>query len=257
LSIIAFADIAAMLPYFATDGRGIYSDITAGPHFEAIVTEDEDMFLRNYGFMSGIFGNVLFIDYVLDFRYFTGTFRPQFFNTAYDIKSSDYTLETAAYILEPDNEKWDSTTMGIYMEGGYTLDKIFSIELGYMFPMTLNDKDGFKFLEGEDTFHAQFTLQSDVIPVVDISGSISYDRTYFYRMVTGELSPTNKMLDWFDEYTSLSGEIVYAVNRNLDIAYLFATAVARDPATGDVLYENDGMTKKIDYTMGIETRIHY
>jgi hypothetical protein len=257
MSIILFADLAGMLPYFATDGKGIYSDIKAGPHFEALFPEEGDSFLRNYGVMTGLFGNVLFIDYQLDFRFFTGTFRPQFFDTGYDAKSSNYALETAEYIRNPENEEWDKTTMGIYMQGGYTLDKIFSIELGYMFPMTISDLDGFKFMEGEDTFHAKFTLQSDVIPVVNISGAIGYDRTYFYRMITGEKSPTNKKLDWFDEYTALNGEIVYAVNKNLDLAYLFSTAVARDPDTGDVLYEDDGITMKIEYTMGIETRIHY
>lgn len=257
LSIVMFADLASMLPYFASDGLGAYEGITAGPHFEAIFPEEEDSFLRNYGFMTGLFGNIFVIDYVLDFRLFTGTFRPQFFDTAYDVKSSNYALETAQYILDPTNVKWDSTTMGIYMQAGYTLPKIFSIEMGYMLPMTMSDLEGFKFLDGEDTFHAKFTLQGDVIPVVDISGSISYDRTYFYKMVTGELSPTGKMLDWFDEYTSLSGELVYAVNDNLDLVYIFATAVARDPETGDVMYEEDGITMKIDYTMGIETRIHY
>ncbi|MBN2534046.1 MAG: FecR domain-containing protein [Spirochaetales bacterium] len=257
LRMILFADIAAMLPYFASDGRGIYEDITAGAHFEAIFPEEDDSFLRNYGAMAGMFGNILFIDYELDFRFFTGTFRPQFFDTGYDAKSSNYALETAQYIMDPENEKWDSTTMGIYMQGGYTLDKIFSIELGYMLPMTISDLDGFEFLDGEDTFHAKLSLFSEVIPVVDISGSISYSRTYFYRMLAGKLSPTNKMLDWFDEYTSLNGEIVYAINDYFDLAGIFSTAVARDPETGDVLYEDDGITMKIVYSMGIETRIHY
>ncbi|MBN2442595.1 MAG: hypothetical protein JXJ04_14670, partial [Spirochaetales bacterium] len=257
LSIVLFADLAGMFPWFLNDGSGAYAGIDAGPHFEAIVTGDSDTFLRNYGFSTGFFGNVLVIDYVLDFRIFSGTFRPQFFDTTYDTKSSNYALETAEYILNPEAEEWDSLTMGIYMQGGYTLDKIFSIEIGYMLPMTMGSVNGFEFMNGEDSLHAQFILRSDVIPVVNLSGSISYDRSYFYKMLAGEKSPTGKMLDWFDEYTSLNGEIVYAVSDNLDIAYLFSTAVARDPETGDILYESDNRTMKIDYSMGIETRIHY
>jgi hypothetical protein len=257
LSMVLFADIAGMIPWFRNDGSGAYAGITSGPHFEAMIPDDPDSILRNYGFSTGILGNVLFIDYIADFRIFSGTFRPQFFDTTYDTKSSNYALETAGYILYPDADEWDNLTMGIYLEGGYTMEKIFSIEIGYMFPMTMDSVEGFQFLEGEDTLHAKFTLDSDVIPVVDISGSISYDRSYFYKMVAGEKSPTGKSLDWFDEYTSLNGEIVYAVSKNLDLAYLFSTAVARNPETGEVLYEADGVTMQIDFSMGIETRIHY
>jgi hypothetical protein len=257
LSLVLFADLAGMIPWFRSDGSGTYADITSGPHFEAMFPDDPDSFLRNYGFSTGIFGNVLFIDYIADFRIFSGTFRPQFFDTTYDTSSSNYALQTANYIKDPDLDEWDNFTMGIYLEGGYTMEKIFSIEIGYMFPMTMDSVEGFQFLEGEDTLHAKFTLQSDVIPVVDISGSISYDRSYFYKMVAGETSPTGKILDWFDEYTSLNGEIIYAVSDNLDLVYLFSTTVARDPETGEVVYEEDGMTMQIDFSMGIETRIHY
>ena len=257
LSIVLFADVAGMIPWFLNDGSGAYEDITAGPHMEAIVTGDDDTILRNYGFSTGILGNIAVIDYILDFRIFTGIFRPQFFDTTYDAMCSNYALETVDYILNPDDEKWDDLTMGIYMEGGYTLENIFSIEIGYMLPMTIDSIEGFQFLEGEDSLHAKLTIDSAVIPVVDISGSISYDRSYFYKMLSDQTSPTGKALDWFDEYTSLSGEIVYAISENLDLAYIFSTTIARDPKSGEVQYKDDGITMEIDYSMSIETRIHY
>lgn len=245
LSIIGFADIAAMLPYFLTKGAGAYSSITAGPHFEAIIPEDGSG-VRNYGFFTGFMGNILFIDYVLDFRYFTGTFKPQFFSTAYDRSSGDRAVETADYIRSPSTS--EDIVMGVYMEGGYTLDKVFSIEIGYMFPMTIDTLGDFTFMEGEDTLHAKFTISSDVIPFIDLSGSISYDRSYFLKMLAGETSPTGRDLDWFDEYTVFGGEIIYGVNDNVDIALLLTSPVSIDEETGD---------KTVDFAFSFETRVHF
>lgn len=258
LSVILFADVAGLIPWFLSDGTGAYSEIEAGPAFGAMFPEDDpDTFMRNYGFFTGIMGNVAVIDYVVDFRYFTGTFRPYFYNTAYDRTSSSTAVAVANSIVNPDDDILDNINMGIYGQAGYTWEKIFSIELGYMFPITIDSLDGFKFMEGEDSFHARFTLFKDVIPVVNLSGSIGYDRIYFAKMLAGEDSPEGKKLDWFDEYTVLNGELVYGAAPNLDLALLLTTAVRRDQATGDVVYKSDGVTKEIDFTFSIETRISF
>jgi hypothetical protein len=258
LSVILFADVAGLIPWFLSDGTGLYSSISAGPAFEAMFPEDDpETFIRNYGFFTGLMGNVSVIDYIVDFRYFTGSFRPYFFNVAYDRTSSSTAVEVANSIVSPDSDILDNINMGIYGQAGYTWEKIFSIEMGYMFPITIDSIDGFQFMEGEDTFHAQFTLFKDVIPVVNLSGSISYDRLYFAKMLAGDDSPDGKELDWFDEYTVLNGEIVYGVSPNLDLALLLTTAVRRDEATGEVVYKSDGVTKEIDFTFSIETRVSF
>jgi hypothetical protein len=258
LSVILFADVAGLIPWFLSDGTGIYSSISAGPAFEAMFPEDDpETFIRNYGFFTGLMGNVSVIDYIVDFRYFTGSFRPYFFNAAYDRTSSSTALEVANSIAFPDLDVLDNINMGIYGQAGYTWEKIFSIEMGYMFPITIDSLDGFQFMEGEDTFHAKFTLFKDVIPVVHLSGSISYDRIYFAKMLAGDDSPEGHDLDWFDEYTVLNGEIVYGVAPNLDLALLLTTAVRRDDTTGEVVYKSDGVTKEIDFTFSIETRISF
>jgi hypothetical protein len=253
LRFVYFADLGGMLPFFGTQGTGPFSGITPGLHTEAIFT---DKGLRNYGFSTGVLGNITFFTYKLDFRYMNGVFRHSFFDNAYDRNSGDIAIETAAYVANPNNPAFTSTLMGIYLEGGFKFDNICSFQLGYMLPMTINDS-GFQFGKGEDKLHAQFVLEPKVFPFLNLSGSIFYDRSYFVSMLLGEKSDSGKSLSLFDEYTVLGGEIVYGMSKSLDLAFIVSTAVARDSATGAVIYESDGVTKKINATWTIETRIHF
>ncbi|MCE1207241.1 MAG: hypothetical protein LWX00_07525, partial [Spirochaetia bacterium] len=83
LGIRAFADAAVTLPYVKADfaspnnastvTQGFRTDLiwdNAGPH--------------NYGAAAGFLGNVLFINWRLEYRYFTGIFRPSFFDSTYE-----------------------------------------------------------------------------------------------------------------------------------------------------------------------------
>ncbi len=249
-SVIGFADFGGMMPYLRTQGAS--PALTPGLHTETMFTGSE---FKNYGFATGFLGNITMFTYQLEFRYMTGTFKHGFYGPAYDTVSNDLAFQTADYIVNPTSDKYDNTTLGIYFEGGMKIDKLFSLSVGYMLPMTL-DSSGFKFGEGEDIFHAEFVLEPDIIPVVNLSGSIAYDRSYFVSMITGKKSLTGKTLDFFDEYSVLSGQIVYGISKSMDLAFILSTAVAKD-STGAIMYESDGMTKKIDVTWGIETRIHF
>jgi hypothetical protein len=252
MNLIAFADFGGMMPYFQTQGSGAYSSITPGLHTEAMFSSEG---FKNFGLSTGVLGNMSIFTYQLEFRYFTGTFTPGFMNKTYDRSSADLALLNAQYIQNPADPLFDKTTLGVYGEGGIKFENICSFTVGYLFPMTL-DAAGFAFGEGDDVFHMQFVLEPKIIPVVNLSGSISYDRNFLVSMLLGRTSETGKKLGFLDEYSVLSGEIVYGISKGMDLAFILATCVARD-SSGAIIYESDGITEKIGVTWAIETRIHF
>ena len=262
-SMVLFADIAGLLPVFRTDATGvIYPNVTAGLHPEAMLTPDG---LKNYGAMAGFFGNVWLINYNLHARFFTGTFKPAYYGPNYDRVSGEYAMNTARYISAlntdgADLSAYENTQMGIYGQAGYTMDKVFSLDFGYMWPFEFTD-EGLQ-PATEDELHAQFILEKGIIPGIDLSGSLTYDRTNFAPMLGQKLlglvvEEDQKPYNWIDEYTVLKGELIYGVSPNLDLAALLTGAVSRDPDDGSIIYdENDG-TQKMDVTFSIETRVHF
>ncbi|GAH63072.1 unnamed protein product, partial [marine sediment metagenome] len=76
LSLILFADVAGMMPYYRTDGSGDYLDINRGLAWDTLVVTEPEFRLQNIGFATGLLGNVGPVDYRLEYRYYTGTFIP-------------------------------------------------------------------------------------------------------------------------------------------------------------------------------------
>ncbi|MBN1412015.1 MAG: FecR domain-containing protein [Spirochaetales bacterium] len=254
LSIILFADIGAMLPWFQTDGSGAYSSIKAGPAYTAVWSDGSQMPLRNYGFSTGIFGKLFILDYRFDFRYYTGTFKHAFFDRSYDRTAAETAVAVADYMLDPTNPEYDKTLMGLYFEAGYTWEEFFSINIGYMQPLTL-DATGQMSLDGEDSFRITAKLEKDALPpIVPVYGSISYERSYFVPMLLGQ-QPTGKALSFWDQYSVLQGELVYSFSPNMDLAILLTNAIAKD-AAGEVIYDGSG-NPKMDITFSLETRVHF
>ncbi len=95
-SYLFFADIAGMLPYM--DGEMqyemMYDDSAADFSFSNF---------RNFGWNAGLFGNMLFIDYRLEYRYFDGVFKPSFFNTSYERMRGKYIEDISAVINDTKN----------------------------------------------------------------------------------------------------------------------------------------------------------
>jgi len=248
---IGFLDIGGMLPYFRTEGSGDYDQVTSGASWESLFYENS---LNNYGISTGLFGRFIVIDYRLAFNYFTGSFRPAFFNTGYDRTRGERAIAVANMVQNPGAEIYDDT-LGIYGEGHFEIPKIFSIELGYMAPLAFSD-EGSIYRAQNDEFHIKATLDSGVIPFVDLHGSITYDRTNFIPLLLGDLSnSSNQKFGWIDEYAVLKGELVYGVSKNVDLIMLLSGAVARDE-NGNVTYDENGK-QEMDTTFSIETSVHF
>lgn len=251
LSMIAFIDAAGMIPYFRSDGGAGYSDVKKGLGLESMYSTENG--LQNYGVSGGIFGKFLIIDYRLSLNYFTGAFKPAFYNTAYDRTRGEKAIEMAGLVQNPGNDIYNDT-LGVYGEGHYELPKVFSIEMGYMAPLAFKDEGGIEMAQ-DDEFHLKATIASDVIPVIDLHGSLTYDRTNLVPMFKKATSSTGKSFGLLDEYTVLKGELVYGVSENVDLILLLSGAAARDD-DGNVIYEDDG-SQRMATTFSIETSVHF
>ncbi|MBT3273338.1 MAG: hypothetical protein HN368_09300, partial [Spirochaetales bacterium] len=156
----------------------------------------------------------------------------------------DYAVELYDEVFNPQEVE---TISGIYGEAGFTITDKFRFEAGYMWPWESD------FTFGEDDYiHLEAQLFSGLIPVIDISGSITYDRTKFIpTLINGDANG----LSLFDANTVLKGELIYPIAPTLDVAILITTTTAHND-DGEVLLDTNGNTK-ISPSVSIETRIHF
>jgi len=253
-SFILFADGAGMVPYFRNDVPD--SDITSGFAWNAFIKEDveEGLPLRNYGLAAGAFGNALIMDWRLEYRNYHGIFKPHFYNKNYERQKGQYVKQMVEYLKNPNAEKYQNQTTGIYGEGGFSLMDKATFSLGYMWPWQITD-DGIEPAE-EDYLHLNLELKEGLIPIKQVEGvhgSISYDRTKFaYTLMEAEDSED---LSLFDANTTVKGEVIYPLAPTLDLAVTISTAVLHDEE-GKVQYKDNG-DPEIGPTISIETKVHF
>jgi hypothetical protein len=255
-SIVAFADGAAMIPYFRTAPTGAYSSIAQGFAMNAIFPEGTANLgnIKNWGVASGLFGNLIIRDFTwrVEFRDYTGAFVPQFYSTGYERARTEFVQNVLAYLQDPTSSVYDTQTMGIFGEGGIALSKLFSLKLSYFWPWAQDPSTG-AFTFNNDHFVATFVLEKGVIPVVNIWGTVSYERT---NLVPTFLQNTSQKLSLFDAFTVVSATINYPVTQNLDVTLLYTTTAHRD-SSGNVVYSSDNaLLPQMDTSLAIETQIH-
>jgi len=257
--IVAFADAALMVPYFRYAPDLAYLGVTGSPvpaglRTEAVYNPDADIGageipFKNYGISAGLFGNVWFIDWRLEYRYYTGVFKPAFYNGGYEASRSQYVKDVVDYLANISDPRFNALTMGIYGEGGFTLDKICSLDLGYFWPW---DASGTIAPEDmQDRLIVKFTLDPGVIPVLDISGNVSYERTGFAQsLMKGEAARL------FDANTIVKAEIVYPIAPTLDVALFYTTMPVL--IDGKPFYPDAGSwLPKMSTNLTFETRVHF
>jgi hypothetical protein len=254
LSIIAFSDVAAAVPLLRADIEG--TDLTAGLQTQAIFDSEaaEGEKFNNYGAAAGLFGNLLMIKYRLEARYFQGAFKPAMFGIAYDRIRGENAMYVLDYLLNPTAPEYNTTVMGIYGEGGFDIPRIFSLDIGYMWPWSTEvDEAGNKqFVPGaQDELYLNAVLERGIIPKIDIGASFEYART---DLVTPLLREEDAKLVLIDENTVVKGELLYGVAPTMDLAFIYTATLARDDY-GSIIYE-DG-TALINNAIAIETRLHF
>jgi hypothetical protein len=250
---ILFADAGGLLPYL----RSGVGTLEPGMQLQALLHEKPDgtRTLRNYGIASGILGNLLVLDYRLEFRNYRGTFKPGFYDANYDRLRGEYVRNILTYLQNPDDPAYDAQTLGVYAEAGFSLLEAINLRAGYMWPWT-RDESGQIVIGDDDYLLASLDVEEGLIPL-DISAGVTYERTSFVPTLLNKDGFESARL--FDENTVLSGEIVYPVAPILDIVATVSTTVLRDE-TGAIQYEerSDGTLRpKFGPVISVETRMGF
>jgi hypothetical protein len=251
-SMRMFADGAAMVPYVRNEFTYNAKVAEAGLRYDMLL--DDDGQLRNWGAAAGFMGNVLFIDWRLEYRYFTGVFKPAFFDAGYERRRPELLDEWAGYLSGDTVMDQSPSVMGIYGEGGASIlrDKL-SFNFGYFWPWAADANSlSEQIASANDYFKAQLQIRQGLIPIVDIAGAITYERKNFISTLTGDASGTTL----FDENTVFSGELIVPVPGapNLNLALIISTAMERN-ALGDITLV-DGKPKIIP-VVTLETRLRF
>ena len=247
-SLVMFVDGAALLPYFRTAPTA-YAGFPQGLYLKAIYDPSQSLPIRNWGAAAGFFGNLIIKDFTwrLEFRDYSGGFIPQVYSSNYERQRNYFISQLFNSLVTPTN----TPTLGIFGEGGLSLNKLFSFNLSYFWPWT-TDSSGFTFTN--DQFAATFTLQKGVIPVVNIWGSISYVRTNF--MPTILQKGVGGGLNLFDANTMVSARINYPIAETIDVSLLYTTTAHRNP-DGTIYYPNGPLAlPQLDTSLSIITTVH-
>jgi hypothetical protein len=249
LSVVAFTDVGGLVPYLRdslTDIDG--NTVDAGLKTEAFVDTDAGR-LRNFGAMTGVLGNVSFLDYRLDFRTYNGIFRPFYFDGGYERRRGRVAEEVYSYFFDPSADEFNETGAGVYGEAGFSIlaDKLH-FRAGYLWPWEV-DGAGEWTLSDYDYLTLKAELREGLLPL-GIHASAEYDRRGFFAtaMSRGEFSEAT----FFDANSVLRSEVVYPVAPTLDLAFIVTTTVLRNE-DGTIRYD-DG-EPEVGNSVTIETRI--
>jgi hypothetical protein len=251
--LIFFADGALMMPYFRTVPTDpAYSSIKSGLATAAFLDTSAKMPIKNWGAAAGLMGNLIIPDftYRLQYQIYTGNFQPQFYDSAYERNRGGFVLSTLNYLANSASSmnKWN---MGVYGEGGLKLNKLFALNLGYFWPWFIAPNGGFTADPNSDHFIASFALSKGVIPVVNVWGSVSYERTGF----VGTIQSQGVSGALFDAHTVVTAQINYPVSPLMDVSLLYSVVAARD-SNGNLIYPAGSIIPQTNTTMSIETQIH-
>jgi hypothetical protein len=250
LGLIFFADVALMVPYFRnTPTDPAFSSIGQGLATEAIYDSSAKMQVKNWGAATGVFGNLIIPDltYRLQYQVSTGVFRPAIFDSGYERNRAGLVLGTLDY-LKYTAATTETYNMGIYGEGGFRLNRIMSLSLGYFWPWEYDRSNGLGAGDPHtDHFIATFALEHGVIPVVNISGSISYERT--------GLAAAGFTDALFDANTVVSARLNYLVSPIMDVSLIYTTTAQRD-SNGNLVYENNSVLPRMSTSVSIQTEVH-
>jgi hypothetical protein len=251
LDMIAYIDTGAYLPYLREGVSGV--GLEEGFQFDYIYNNDT---LTNFGVNAGAYGKMLgFIDYRMEFQYFKGLYQPQLFGANYDRLKGQTYFSQREYLLADAAEQQEineQNLIGVFGSAGFNLFDAVEMTAAYRWPWGF-DSNGNFIIGDEDYFEMSLTVFKDVIPFVDLSGGVSYERT---RFLTPFVNGTADDYGWsfFDTNTVVSGEIIYGVDTGLDLVAVVSTAVVTD-AEGNIIY--DGIIPRIRPTLNIETRVSF
>jgi len=253
LSMKLYGDIGAMIPYFSQNVVNPYTGeiLESGIVSEYVFRQGKPY---NWGAVTGFLGNILSINYRLEYRYAQNLFSAPYFGASYDRTKGQNLSQVFTYLANPDASEFDVTTMGIYGNAGTNVFNLAYLEAGYFWPWEINEAGE---IQGSDYdyFNLTLSVQEDVIPVIGIHGSLIYERRLFMPTLLSEGAGAD--LNLFDANTVVKGELIYPVTKGLDIAFVVGSSTLTDPDNPDKLLLDSNGNPKIVPTYNIETRVSF
>ncbi len=250
-SISGFADFAVRVPYLQSDTDPLTSvSVPAGFRWNAIWDQDSERALKNYGIMTGVFGKASSVDFRLDYRYYTGAFRPALYDAMYSRDSVQSVMGNLLYLDDPSNSFFNRVGMAIYAEAGVTLKEAIGLKIGYLWPWQV-DTGGNLGRDDYDRLVVKITLPKGAIPNFGLSGFISFERNCFISTING----TAESDDFFDANTVVRAQLSYAVIPSMDLVLLYTTMAGRD-SSGTVTYSDTSALPEMDWVLYIGAEIH-
>jgi hypothetical protein len=250
LGLRLFAAGATTIPY-TTETIG-----TTAPGFQyQLFYNSATGTFNNWGASGGAIGNVLFLDWRLEYRYFTGNFVPALFDGTYDRMRGQYALQY--YNILSGTAPSNPTIMGIYGEGGFNLlNKKLDFNVGYFWPWSPDANASTQFVQSSDDLRVKLSIKRGLIPIYDVWGSIFYEK----RGLAYSIAQNNFSL--LDGNSVFGGELDIPVPNtpNLDLAIIFQTEPVLDDS-GNFVYANPGDQAlgipELKPSISIETRFHF
>lgn len=240
LRMTAFAD-ANTLALYVPDAPTIYGmkkglDLTPLYH---------DGKLGSFGGETGVYGNLVMVDYRLSFQVEKGLYTNGIFQGNYYRTRNTQLESVAKYVIDSDerNKIDENLNMGVFGSFGFDIG-LFSLEGAYRWPFEIK-ADGGIGPSKADSFKVRVDIPKDKIPFVALSGGVSYERTGF---VPSLQEGTNL----FDANTVFKGEVVYGLAKGMDLVIGIGTATMR-AENGDIIF--DGGKPKVGPTVSIDTKV--
>jgi hypothetical protein len=262
-SLKAFADAGAIMPYVPAAYSIGGNQVTPGFKTSMLWNPSENK-AQNWGAMAGLLGNIgALFDWRLEYRYSTGSFTHNFFDRNYDANRGRIAAGYASILADPSLAAQQSDMMGIYGEGGFQiLNGKLSLTAGYFWPWAAEyglDIQRQMGVLSRDKLHLQLDIKKGLIPIVDVAGSISYDRTGFASALASDASSAGIWAILFDENTSFRGEVIVPIPKApmLDLAMIFGTAPQRDAQGNVVFVDEAGLRPQMVPVFALETRMHF
>jgi hypothetical protein len=254
--LVFFTDGALLLPYFSTSPTDpLFASISPGLATTAIYSPSSPIQVKNWGAAAGFLGNLIIPDFTwrLEYRLFTGTFVPELYDSGYERTRNQNVLDVLSYLTNPAAPSFNNYNMGIYGEVGFKLSKVFAVKAGYFWPWTVNTSTGAWGPDpsNPDRLVASFELEKGVIPVVNLSGAISFERTNLFY---GSSLPSSLNDALFSAYTDITARLTYTVSPIMDISLLYTITPVFN-ADGTLYYSGSNTVPDMATSVSIITSV--
>ena len=247
-SLVSFAEAGGLIPVVSESAELGGTTISSGVKTSALVDFNTGE-LRNFGWTLGVRGNILPVEYQLQYLNYDGTFRPGFYGPGYDRLRGGFAADAMRYLSAPNAPEFRNTTMAVAGEASVSILGLIDITAGYLWPWEITPSGSWQGSDNDELL-IEVGLRDGLIPF-GIQAGLEYRRVSFAATVAGWGSFSEANL--FDANTVLDGYVMYPLNSFISIVARVSTATLRD-SNGELIYDEFGRPRMAP-TVVIQTEI--